>query len=578
MIVQSAFDWCRHITIPSNFLICQTSKSAMVHPTRPKHPDRLERVKCLKYPGTPSRRRRLPVVFAVCALSACGVGPTYHAPQPPAALQGGFVTESAAPTSAATPPDEWWRLYRDPVLDALVARALTENRDLAVAAAHIRRARAAFGEQEAQRLPQTSTSFGPRYGKPAPDQIVAASRGTDSPSARWGWAPSFALSWEVDLWGRVDRLGAAAGADAEAVAAERDAMRVSVVAQTVAAYLRVCGLAEQARVTRRTLDIATRIADLTRRQQADGLVSDLEVTRSEAFVEDTRASLPALEGDRQSALYELAVLTGRAPAELPRETAQCRTVPTLAQPFPVGDGAQLLQRRPDLRALERRLASATARVGVATADLYPRITLGGSVDWLSSDNRLSSLGDRYAVSWGVGPLIQWQFPNLSAARARLRAASADGDAALAAFEGRLLVAVKETEQALAHYGADWSKGRSLEASRANHQRALVLAERSYQAGAADFLDLLDAQRSLAHADAELARSALQIGIDQVTIFKALGGGWRRADAAAASSGSSASLAASAPSVSSAAWASPLDTSVEPSVARDETLSHRTAAR
>lgn len=545
MIVQSAFDWRSHITIPSNFLICQTSKFAMVHHARGERPK------------TPSRRGGLPAIFTACLLSACSVGPTYHAPQPSMALQGGFVTTSAAPTSANNPPDDWWRLYRDPVLDALVMQALTENRDLAVAAAHIRRARAAFGEQETRRLPQTSASFGPRYGKPGPDQVVAASRGTDSPSTRWGWAPSFALSWEVDLWGRVDHLLTAAAADADAVAAERDAMRVSIAAQTVAAYLQVCGLADQVRVTRRTLDIATRIADLTRRQQADGLVSDLEVTRAQAFVEDTRASLPALEGDRQAALYELAVLTGRAPADLPREAAQCAAVPALAQPFPVGDGAQLLQRRPDLRAFERRLAAATARVGVATADLYPRITLGGSVDWLSSGSRLSSLGDRYAVSWGVGPLIQWQFPNLGAERARLRAAHAEDDAALASFEGRLLVAVKETEQALAHYGADWSRGRALEASRAHHQRALTLAERSYQAGAADFLDLLDAQRSLAQADAALAGSALQIGIDQVTVFKALGGGWQIADAP--------------PDVSP-------DMSHEPSAARDESLPHKTAAR
>ncbi|VVD60438.1 RND transporter [Pandoraea capi] len=441
-------------------------------------------------------------------------------------MQGQFDAASSAPVTANAPADEWWRLYGDTALDSLVTDALRENRDLAVAAAHMRRARAVLGEQQTQRLPETSASFGPRYGKAEADQTVSASRNTNSPAARSAWAPSFSLSWEVDLWGRVEHAIDAAGADAEAAAAESDAMRVSVAAQTVSAYLQACGLADQASVTHRTLEIAVRIANLTRRQRADGRVSDLEVTRAQAFVDDTAANLPVIEGNRRAALFELSVLTGRAPTDLPSSAAQCQRVPTLATPFPVGDGASLLQRRPDLRAYERRLAAATARVGVASADLYPRITLGASVDWLSSTGSLASLGDSHAVTWSVGPLIQWQFPNLSASRARLRAVHADEDAALAAFEGRVLVALKETEQALAHYGADWSQARSLAASREGNARALELAARLYKAGAIDFLGLLDAQRSLAHADAALARSTTQVGLDQVTVFKALGGGWQ----------------------------------------------------
>ncbi|VVE12401.1 RND transporter [Pandoraea iniqua] len=477
------------------------------------------------------------LAIALTCLAGCSVGPNYHAPVPLIGTQGAFASLSQAsqllpappappaPVTTGDVPTHWWRLYQDPVLDALVRDALTQNRDLAVAAARVQQARAVFDETGAMRLPQTDASFGVQYGKPAADQTVAASRGTHA-NTRWAWAPSFALSWEVDLWGRVGHAIDAAEAEADASLADAQAMQVVVAAQTVAAYAQACGFAQQRDVAQRTLDIATHIADLTRTQQVRGLVSTLEVIRAQAFVDDTRASLPVLEGNRRAALYELAVLTGRPPAALPAPAEQCQRVPALAQPFPVGDGASLLQRRPDLRAMERRLAAATARVGVATADLYPGISLGGGVEWLSTSGSLASLGNRYSVSWGVGPLIRWQIPNMTASRARLAAARADDIASLAAFDARVLVALKETEQALTHYGAQWARRDALRASRAQHAQALMLAERSYRAGAIDFLELLDAQRSLAVADAALAQSTLRVADDQVAVFRALGGGWQ----------------------------------------------------
>ncbi|HHV7520642.1 TPA: efflux transporter outer membrane subunit [Burkholderia orbicola] len=466
------------------------------------------------------------MLLASAALAACSVGEPYRPPVSDATRTGPFDAMADVPAAApGEPPQRWWRLYDDPVLDGLVRDALAQNRDLAAAVARVERARAVFDEAGAARLPDTTAGFGVDYGKHAPDQIVAAAKDTDA-RTRWGFAPSFSLSWEVDLWGRVRHLVDAARADADAVQAASDAMRVVVAAETTAAYAQVCAYGERIDVAEQSVGIADRLAALTAKQRAHGLVSDLEVARSRAFADDTRADLPALIGSRRAALYELAVLTGRAPGALPDAVAHCRTAPVLARPFPVGDGASLLRRRPDLRESERQLAAANARIGVATAELYPSISLGGSVNWLSTGGDPSTLGDKYAIAWGVGPLITWRFPNMAASRARLAQARADDTLARAQFDAQVLRALKETEQALARYGAAWRRRAALETSRAEHARAYRLAELNYEAGALDFLGVLDAQRSLVAVDSALAESTQQVSLDQVAVFKALGGGWQ----------------------------------------------------
>ncbi|WP_240648190.1 efflux transporter outer membrane subunit [Pararobbsia silviterrae] len=461
------------------------------------------------------------------ALASCSSTEPYRAPESNAARNAPFDATASVPgATTAAPPDRWWQLYTDPALDALIREALEQNRDLAVAAARVERARALLGEADAARLPSTEASFGVDYGKHTNDQIVAAARDSGSAATRFGWSPGFTLSWEVDLWGRVRDLVDAAHADADAEQAAADAMRVTVAAETASAYVRACAYAQRIDVEQHSLDIAERVAALTARQQEAGLVAPVELARARAFADDTRAALPALEGEHRAALYELAALMGRTPADIPPAAAQCRTPPTLAQPFPVGDGAALLRRRPDLREAERRIAAAHARAGAAQAALYPSIVLGGSVNILSTTGDPSTLGDRYAAAWGIGPLISWRFPNLAADRAQLRAARADDNGARAAFDAHVLHALQETEQALARYGAAWRERDALDTARADHARAFTLAERAYRAGALDSLGVLDAERGLVGIDAELAQSAQQIALDQVTVFKALGGGWQ----------------------------------------------------
>jgi NodT family efflux transporter outer membrane factor (OMF) lipoprotein len=459
--------------------------------------------------------------------AACSVGEPYRAPMASAAQSATFDAAASTPqVLSAAPPEHWWQLYHDPALDALIREALALNRDLAVAAARVMRARAVLAQADAAQLPSTQTSVGVDYGKHESDQIVAAARDTGSAPSRFGWAPGFELSWEIDFWGRVRNLVDAAQADAQAQQAASDALRVSVAAETASAYVRACAYAQRLDVAQHSLEIADRIATLTQRQQALGLVSSMESVRARAFSDDARARLPVLEGEHRAALYELAVLLGRPPADIPAAALTCRQPPTLTQPFPVGDGAALIRRRPDLREAERKLAAAHARAGAAQAALYPSITLGGSVNWLSTTGHPASLGDRYALAWSVGPLISWNFPDLAASRAQLGAARADDTGARAAFDAQLLRALQETEQALARYGAAWREHEALETARAGHARAFELAEHEFRAGAIDSLGVLDAERSLSADDAALAQSAQRVALDQVTVFKALGGGWQ----------------------------------------------------
>jgi outer membrane protein TolC len=234
-----------------------------------------------------------------------------------------------------------------------------------------------------------------------------------------------------------------------------------------------------------------------------------------------RANIPALDAQRMNALYRLAALTGKPPAEYPRSVASCATAPHLRQPLPIGDATALLRRRPDVREAERELASATARIGVATADLYPRVTLGASAGSTGvTEDFLTTPTNRF----GIGLAIHWR-ANQSLTRARIAQASAAEKLALARFDGVVLAALRDTESALTSYSRDLQRDSDLTTAQARAREAEQQARRLYVGGKMDFLALLDAQRTLASADDAVASSHARLATDQVAIFLALGGGW-----------------------------------------------------
>lgn len=453
-------------------------------------------------------------------LSACAVGPDFVAPTPPVTASGPFLSAKADVTSTAPADAEWWRLYKDPVLDGLVADALAANTDVRVATARIAKARASLREVRGDRLPSTNLSAGATYGRASESQVPP---GAD----RTGWQVDAGLSvgYEVDLFGRVSRGVEAARGDVAAAEADADAVRVTVAAETARAYADAASAAERLGVAERIVELLDKSVALTARRAEVGLTTKLDTARVAALRDQRRADIPAIAAERDAALFRLATLTGRTPADLPPIAAARTTTLRLDQPIPVGDGAALLARRPDVAAAERRLAASTARIGVATADLYPKITLGGSVGQTSS-----GLGDLFGggpLRWLLGPLINWNFLNQEGARARIAGAEADTQASLATFDGTVLRALEETETALSSYAHQLDRRTALQAARDQAETAVKITRAQQREGAIDGLVALDAERTFAEAEATLALADARIADAQVDVFRALGGRWAK---------------------------------------------------
>ena len=328
----------------------------------------------------------------------------------------------------------------------------------------------------------------------------------------------------MDLFGHVRRAIEAARADTAAALAARDIVTVTVAAETTRAYAQVCALGEALDVERHSIEVVTREQQITSDRRDAGAAADFDVVRAQALVAQVRAALPPLVGQRQSALFQLAQLLGRPPGGVPASAQDCKQPPTLKALMPVGDGASLLARRPDVRQAERRVAGATARIGVATADLYPRISLLGSYGGVAT--QVSQVPESAGLFWGVGPRISWSFPNQSPVRARIHQARAAEQAAIASFDGVVLQALKETDQALATYAAELSRRQELFTARDRARQAFDMAHEQFLAGATTNLDLLNAETTVVGAEAAVAASDGAVAQDQISVFKTLGGGWQ----------------------------------------------------
>ena len=468
--------------------------------------------------------RRLSPGLALLA-AGCAVGPHYTLPATPTAGHGAFASANPGVFSPdATRPD-WWRLYDDPVLDSLVQKALTENTDLKAAAANLAKARGALEQARAGLFPATQLQAGATYGKSSTQNLVAGLTGTQAKPG-WVFDGVFDVSYEVDLFGRVRHTIEAAHADAESVAAAEDLVRVTVAAETTRAYGNACAYAESLGVAQRAEATAKELYDVTTRQRDLGASSDFEVASAGAVLDQVRATIPTLEGQQRTALYELAVLTGDPPETISAEAASCKTAPQIRQLLPTGDGAALLRRRPDVRQAERTLAADVARIGVAEADLFPTVSLNGTASQAGSNG--AQLTSSQGFSWGVGPLITWNFPNLLVAKAEVRQAKAQASGDIARFQSAVLTALKEVEEALTAYASELRRNAALRSARDQSTRAYQLARVQFTNGRISFPDLLQNERVQLQAEGDLAASDQTLVSDQVTVFKTLGGGWETA--------------------------------------------------
>jgi NodT family efflux transporter outer membrane factor (OMF) lipoprotein len=452
-------------------------------------------------------------------LAACAAGPNYVRPVTPASGDKPFIAAVPSLVTADAPKDDWWRLYEDPVLDQLVADALAHNTDLRVAVANLEKARASLRESRSQRLPQSSVDASGNYMRTSAIQRAPSMAAED-----WRIDGGLSLSYEVDLFGRVKHSIEAARGDADAAAAAADAVRVGIVAETARAYADASSSAERIGVAERTLALLDKTADLTTKRFDAGRTSRLDVARVLALRNQQRANIPPFRAQRDAALFRLALLTGRAPADLPPQVGLRAATLRLDRPVPVGDGRALLARRPDVREAERKLAAETARIGVATADLYPRISLGAGIG--TTGNSVSDMFGAGPLRWLAGPLLSWAFPNIEGGRARIAQARATTRAALATFDGAVLTALQETETALSAYANTLQRRQDLRDAAEQARTAANISRAQLREGRVDFLTVLDAERTLAGAEADLAEADAQVAATQIDLFRALGGGWQ----------------------------------------------------
>jgi multidrug efflux system outer membrane protein len=480
--------------------------------------------------GAPALLRRLApttALAAALALGACAVGPDYQAPQLPTARADANV--DAALYDNAEPPAQFWAVFDDAGLDALEARALAANHDLRIALANLNQARALRREVFLDYLPTVTAQAGYTKAQQSADQQPGFTRDQRKTELYNG---NFDAAWELDLFGRVRRENEASRANEEALAADLRAAQLSVAAEVARTYFELRGAQARLAVALGNADNQLGTLNYTEARLNYGRGTEFDHERAKAQLAATRARVPDLKIAIANAEHRLAVLSGLEPTALHAELADAQDLPPLPRLVQIGKPEDLLRRRPDVASAERQLAAATAGIGIATADYFPRVTFIGEAGF--SVAHLSSVGDGGSDAYSFGPSISWAAFDLGRVQARVAQRRAGADAALAHYEQSVLQALEETSNTLVAYGENRRKLDLLDASAQASSRAVQLARVRFEAGAADFIDVLDAERSQLDAEEALALARTQTATTLVALYKSLGGGWNAEPATAVS--------------------------------------------
>ena len=460
--------------------------------------------------------RPLALLACLAWISGCTVGPDYRASNEPAVQ----LTQrpDAALYSNTRLQQDWWRQFQDPQLDALIDQALARNHDLRIAQARLLEARAVLNQRQLDQLPTVTASGA--YSR-------RLSQANPGPSGERNLAKTYQAGldaqWELDLFGRLQRLSQASSARAEAVAADLAQTRIVVTADIARHYFELRGAQRQLAVARANLHNQERTVELVQGRVNAGRGTADELASAMAERARVQATLPGLETRQALSRYRLAVLTGSRPSDLQALT-ELETLPALVTRLPIGQVSDLLRQRPDVASAERALAASNADIGAVTAELYPRIDLGGSLGFVAL--RGGDLGDSGSRAFSVMPSVSWPALHLASVKARQREAQAREVGSRARYEQVVLNAIEEVEGALTTYSLSQQRVRSLAEAAAQSERAARLAHARYEAGGATYLVELDAQRTQLNAQDALAQAETASYLNVVLVYKALGGGWR----------------------------------------------------
>jgi multidrug efflux system outer membrane protein len=459
-----------------------------------------------------SRSHTAPLLFLALALSAACAERRSYAPPPTTTPS---LTQATPGTFSSQPYDpRWWQEFDDPILLQLQDAALAANFDIRAAVARVDQARAVFDDVKRDRFPTATVNA----AVDRREQVVPGF--VEQPLRTSSYRVALDAYWEIDLFGRVRSAVRAARADADAIDASLEDVRVIVAAEVAREYFTLRGLQQQLAVATRSLENQRETLRLTQVRRTEGIGEEQDVASAAARVAAIEASVPPLRARIAARMHRLAVLTAVRPGALPVDLSP-RAYPALAKALPIGDVSMLLRRRPDVRAAERRLAAAAAREGVAAAELYPRVSISGALGLLAGRGNL--FGRSESRAWSVTPALNWAGFDLGSARARLRGAEAASRESLAVYEQSVLLALEETENALAAYREEQARLVNLGEQARQSARAASIARVRFREGLSDFLTLLDAERTQLAAEDAVASAEADVFVRVVALYKSLGG-------------------------------------------------------
>jgi NodT family efflux transporter outer membrane factor (OMF) lipoprotein len=423
--------------------------------------------------------------------------------------------------------ERWWTTFHDPILDSLVTRAVEGNLDLKIAAARIREARAARRIAASAALPQVDVegaySRAKRSDAVPPFKSAPGGNSPFGPREQNAFEAGFDAGWEIDVFGGVRRDKEAALAQLQAAEEVRRDVLITLLADVARNYAELRGTQQQLQILEETLRSERDTLELANARLEAGLGTELDTARAEGLLAANAAQRPALERFAKQAVYRLGVLLGKDPGALASELETPGAIPFAPPEIPLTLPSELLSRRPDLRRAERDLAAATARIGVAKADLFPRFLIMGSLGRRSED--VADLSSGISQFWNLLPVVRWPIFSGGRIRANIRVQDARHEQALRQYEKAVLTALEEVENALSSHTRELRRQESLRASVAANRRALELAMERYTSGLESFLSVLDAERSVYAAEDQLVQSERNAVVSLIAVYKSLGGGW-----------------------------------------------------
>lgn len=466
-------------------------------------------------------RHLLPLLAAVIFVSSCiKVGPDYV--QPPVPMQSSWLEKNPQLTTKKTEDREWWSVFQDPVLDALIQTAYRQNLTLQGAGLRIFQARAELGIAVGSLYPQSQGASG-SYTYTNPSRNALPSGIPISPGVFESWDVGFDSAWELDFWGKFRRGVLSASAGLDAFVANYDDALVTLVSDVAANYVRLRTFQERLRIARDNVKIQERSLRIARVRFENGAVTELDVTQATSLLNNTKATIPSFETGIRQAKNALSILLGRPPQSLDRILGPAKPVPSPPPEVAIGMPAELLRRRPDIRRAERQVAAQSEQIGIAKADLFPAFSIAGTFGFTASDfsawfngNSFNGLG---------GPSFRWSILNYGRLTNNVRAQDAFFQQLVTDYQNTVLFAYQEVEDSIVAYLQEQDRVRFLGESVKASQRSVDLSLAQYREGAADYQRVLDSQTVLVSSQDNLAVSQGDVAFNLISMYKGLGGGW-----------------------------------------------------